>query len=164
MQIKKYQRWLLEIMILLMVFYAVRLWLLRDAISGEAPALSGITLQGQPFDLASSEQRPILVYFWASWCPVCKLQQDSIERIAQDYPVITVAIQSEDDKTMQQFMQSQQLSFAVINDQLGVLAGRYGVRGVPMAFIVDADNRIAFVESGFSTETGLRLRLWLAGL
>ena len=42
------------------------------------------------------------------------------------------------------------------------MARRYGVGGVPASFILDADGRIAFHERGYTTQWGLRLRLWLA--
>ena len=160
---KRYQRWLIEILVFILVFAAARLWMMRGTASGVAPQLQGYTLEGNYFDLYKDSRRPILVYFWASWCPVCKLQQDKINAIASDYPVITIAMQSEDNAAMKKFMLEQKLSFAVINDQPGVLANRYGIRGVPAAFIIDADNNIAFAESGYTTESGLRFRLWMAG-
>jgi len=52
----------------------------------------------------------------------------------------------------------------VLNDPDGVIATRWGVRAVPASFIVDGAGQIRFVEIGYTTGIGLRLRLWLAGL
>ena len=61
-------------------------------------------------------------------------------------------------------MQAEKLSFAVINDENGALSRSYNIRGVPVSFIVNKDNKIKFVEVGYTTELGLRSRLWWAGL
>jgi len=61
-------------------------------------------------------------------------------------------------------MQQEKLSFKVINDESGVLSQSYNIRGVPVSFIVNKENQIKFVEVGYTTELGLRLRLWWAGL
>jgi hypothetical protein len=52
----------------------------------------------------------------------------------------------------------------VIVDARGQLAKRFGVRSVPTTFVIDADSAIRHVEIGYTTERGLTLRMWLAGL
>jgi len=42
----------------------------RDMVSGAAPALQGVTLAGQPYKLPAHPDHPVLVHFWATWCPV----------------------------------------------------------------------------------------------
>ncbi|MCK5386592.1 MAG: redoxin family protein, partial [Gammaproteobacteria bacterium] len=98
------------------------------------------------------------------WCPVCKLEQSNIENIAKDHPVITIAMQSGDNKELSQFMRQEKLSFKVINDESGKLSRTYNIRGVPVSFVINKDNKIEFLEVGYTTELGLRLRLWWAGL
>lgn len=161
---KKVYRWLIELTLILIVLSAVRFWIQRDVVSGTAPNISHVMLDGQYFDLYQNKRSPILVNFWASWCPVCKLEQSNIENIAKDHPVITIAMQSGDNDELKQFMQEEKLSFKVINDDSGILSQTYKIRGVPVSFIVNKDNKIEFVEVGYTTELGLRLRLWWAGL
>lgn len=161
---KKVYRWLIELTLILIVLSAVRFWIQRDVVSGTAPNISHVMLDGQYFDLYQNKRSPILVHFWASWCPVCKLEQSNIENIAKDYPVITIAMQSGDNEELSQFMRQEKLSFKVINDESGNLSRSYNIRGVPVSLIVNKDNKIEFVEVGYTTELGLRLRLWWAGL
>lgn len=161
---KKYYRWLIEITLILIVISAVRFWMQRDLVSGVAPNISFATLSGQQFDLYQNKSRPILIHFWASWCPVCKLEQSNIENISKEYPVITIAMQSGNNEELKQFMKEEKLSFNVINDESGLLSQKYNIKGVPVSFIVNKDNEIKFVEVGYTTELGLRMRLWWAGL
>lgn len=161
---KRYYRWLAEFILILIIITAARLWMQRDIVSGTAPNVSAVTLTGQHFDLYQDKNRPILVHFWASWCPVCKLEQSNIQNMSQDYPVITIAMQSGNDDEVMQFMKEENLTFNVINDELGIISQRYNIRGVPVSFIVGKDNKISFVEVGYTTEPGLKLRMWWAGL
>ncbi len=66
-------------------------------------------------------------------------------------------------ETQEQFFRrAESVSFPVLNDPDGAIAAHWGVRGVPASFIVDGAGQIRFVEVGYTTEIGLRLRLWLA--
>lgn len=160
----KYYRWIAEITLILVIITSIRFWMQRDIVSGSAPNINTSTLSGLNFNLYQDKRRPILIHFWASWCPVCKLEQSSIESISKKYPVITVAMQSGDNNELKQFMQEEKLSFNVINDQSGKLSKTYRIKGVPVSFIVNKDNKIEFTEVGYTTELGLKIRLWWAGL
>jgi alkyl hydroperoxide reductase subunit AhpC len=71
-------------------------------------------------------------------------------------------MQSGEAEEVISYMQQEKLQFPVINDPDGIVAQRFGVRAVPSSFVIDENNNIMFRETGFTTETGLRLRLWLA--
>ena len=105
----------------------------------------------------------MLIHFWATWCPICKMEENSIASISKDYKVITVAMNSGTDKKVSAFLKQQGLTFPVVNDENGAIAERFGVRVVPTSFIIDSNGIIKFTEVGFTTELGLRARLWLAG-
>lgn len=160
----KYYRWVIELTLILIVLSIVRFWMQRDVISGVAPNISAFMLNGKSFDLYQYKTRPVLIHFWAEWCPVCKLEQSNIENIAKDYSVMTIAMQSGNDEELSQFMKDEKLSFKVINDQSGALSKLYNIKGVPVSFVINKDNKIEFVEVGYTTELGLRMRLWWAGL
>lgn len=153
----------LELLLFVVLIIGVRAWQQRDIVKGAAPALSGALLDGKPFVLAAKPEQPVLVHFWATWCPICKAEQGSIDSLARGNPnVITVAMQSGDSNVVQQYMREQGVSFPVLNDADNQISARWGVQAVPASFIVDRDGKIRHVEIGYTTETGLRLRLWLA--
>jgi thiol-disulfide isomerase/thioredoxin len=106
----------------------------------------------------------VLVHFWATWCPICRAEQDSIAAIVHDHPnMLTVAMQSGTPEEVSPHRQKQGVDFPVVNDQDGALARAWDVHAVPACLIVGPDGQIRFVETGYTTGVGIRLRLWLAG-
>lgn len=152
-----------QLLLILGVVAAVSWWRSAPLAHGDAPALNGqLLLTGESFDLAGLRGQPALVHFWATWCPVCGLGNGTINAIAEDYPVITVAMQSGSPADIVGYMTNEGLSFPVIPDPHGELASRWGVRGVPTSFVVDGHGRIRFATVGYTTGIGLRGRLWTA--
>ena len=155
--------WGAEVLLVVAVDYGVHLWQTRDAPSGPAPALAGPLLDGAAFDLSRERGRPVLVHFWASWCPVCGLQDGAVASVARRHRVVTVALQSGGAGEVRRHLREAGVEFPVILDPDGSLAARWGVRGVPTSFVIDGSGRIRFVEVGYTSGIGLRSRLWLAG-
>lgn len=155
-------RIVVQILLFLVIVLAVRAWTQRGMMSGSVQGLQGQLLEGGYYNLAAVNQRPVLIHFWATWCPICKLEQDTINTLSHDYRVITVAMQSGAAYDVQQYMIEHGLKFPVINDPDGDLASQFGVRAVPSSFIIGANDQIVFRETGYTTPVGLRLRLWIA--
>jgi thiol-disulfide isomerase/thioredoxin len=151
-----------ELLLFAVVYLAVRSWLQQDMADGLAPPIEAALVDGSSIDLQQYQGKPVLVYFWASWCTICKLEQGAINAIKKDWPVITIAMQSGNARDIDQYLKENGLDWPVIADPDGRLAQRYGVRGVPSSFILDKDGVIHFRESGYTTSYGLRLRLWAA--
>lgn len=160
---KKWRGYALNTLLLIIVVVGVRVWQQRDMVSGTAPTLQGFTLSGQVYQLGAHTGHPVLVHFWATWCPICRAEQGAIAAIAQDDPsVITIAMNSGKPEEVLKHMQEQDIAFPVLNDPDGTLSNAWGVHAVPASFIIAPDGQIRFVEVGYTTEIGLRLRLWLA--
>lgn len=153
----------IEVVVVLAIILGVRAWQQQGMVSGPAPVLAGVLLDGKEyFSLAALNGQPVLVHFWATWCPVCSAGQGSIEALAKEYPTITVAMQSGSAETVAAHLNKEGLSFPVLNDPDGTIAAQWGARAVPASFVVDGAGRIRFVEVGYTTGIGLRARLWLA--
>lgn len=159
----RYRRWLLEALVLAAVLSAVHLYQTRDAVDGPAPPLAGVDLDGAPRTLAEFRGRPVLVYFWATWCPVCRAEQGTVRAIAADHAVLSVALEDTAPATLRAYAEEHKLDFPVLRDADGGLAHRYGVRGVPAFFVIDGAGMIRSAAVGYTTGPGLRLRLWWAG-
>jgi thiol-disulfide isomerase/thioredoxin len=153
---------ILGILSLLLVLFVIHLWQTRDLIEGSPPALSGQTLQGEWFDLDEQTEWPLLIHFWASWCPVCRLESGGIDSLASDYPLVTVAMQSGSEGDVLRYLEQHRIQIPVINDPDGKLANAWQVRGVPISYILGSDGRIKFSTVGYTLPLTLRMRLWLA--
>ena len=149
-------KWLMEALFLLLVVFLIHLWQTRDAVQGLAPALNGQLLQGESFALDERGEKPLLVYFWATWCPVCSFTSDHVQSISEDHSVITVAMQSGDDKQITQHLTDNGHDFPVISDPNGEIARSWNVRAVPTLYFLDSENRIRHVSVGYAS----RLPLW----
>ena len=155
-------RWGIQIGIVLIVFLAVRAWMARDMAAGQAPEFEAQLLDGTPVTLANYADEPMLLHFWATWCPICRLEEGEIVRLSQSHPVLTVAMQSGAEEEVRDHLNERERELAVINDPQGALAARYNVRGVPSTFIIDPDGEILFRKQGYAPPLELRFRLWLA--
>ena len=161
---KRWVSWLIYIILFFIVMLGANGWKSRDALSGNLSEFNGELMDGTTFTLADYAGKPILFHFWATWCPICTLQKDTIQSISQDYPVISIASWSEGKTEVNTYMQENHLTFPVMLDNSGELAETFGLKGVPASFILNRHGEIKFVETGYSTEYGLRFRLWLSGL
>ncbi|MCP5141789.1 MAG: protein disulfide oxidoreductase [Gammaproteobacteria bacterium] len=157
-----WRRWLPEVILVIAILFAVNWWNTRNAARGPVPPLQAVTLSGAEFNVEQFRGKPAVIHFWASWCPICRAEQDAIDAVGEDHALITVAMQSGDDLTVQGYLDDNKLKFAVINDRKGELADRFGVTGVPTSFVLDRTGEIRFIERGYTTSWGLRFRLWLA--
>lgn len=144
------------------IVVAWRAWQTRDAPDGPAPDLSGPSVDGAVLSLARPPERPVLVHFWATWCQVCRAEQGTIDALADEHDVITVASQSGGPAQVAAYLAREGVAFPTIVDPAGALAHRWGVRAFPTTFVIGPDGTIRNVEVGYTTSLGLRARLWLA--
>jgi thiol-disulfide isomerase/thioredoxin len=119
------------------------------------------TTQGESVDVQTQHQ-PTLLYVWAEWCGYCRHTSPAIERLHRSgQRVVSVAMQSGTDDEVHAYMRKHGLTFPVINDPDGEISQTLGVGVTPTIAIV-SDGRMRLATSGWTSEYGLRLRLWLA--
>ncbi|MCC7310912.1 MAG: protein disulfide oxidoreductase, partial [Sulfuritalea sp.] len=96
---KRWQRRLLEAALILGVIFGAQYWQTRGLPEGAAPPLVGVLTDGSPVKVGAGDTAT-LVAFWATWCPVCKAEEDNIVAVAKEHRVIPVAMQSGDAATV----------------------------------------------------------------
>lgn len=161
-QPRRWWRWVLEIVLIIAVVLLLRAWISRDLAQGPAPAFEALLLDGTPVSLADYAERPMLLHFWATWCPICRLEEGEIVRLSRSHPVLTVAMQSGSAAEVLAHLNERERELAVINDPQGHLTQAFGVKAVPSTFIIDPDGQIVYRKQGYAPPLELRLRLWLA--
>lgn len=115
---------------------------------------------GELYDVNTT--KPLLIHFWATWCPTCKVEADTIEYLSKHFEVLSIAVKSGTDKELEDFMQERGYSFRVVNDSMGVYARKYLVSGFPTSFIYNKEQEHIFSDVGYTSLVGFYLRLWWA--
>ncbi|URL06954.1 protein disulfide oxidoreductase [Avibacterium sp. 21-595] len=122
-----------------------------------------ITLAGERIQLAKlSKEKPVLLYFWGSWCSICSLTSPSIASLAHDgVQVVSVALKSGNDQAIQDYLQQHQYNFLTVNDPQGTLSSQWQIQVTPSIIIIK-NGKIVHTTTGLSSPWGLKLRLWLS--
>lgn len=135
-------------------------------IGDPAPALEIETwIKGQPVDLAKDKGKTIYVIeFWATWCPPCVQSiphLTAVQKHYQDKNVVIVSISDEPVNVVKSFtdQQGERIGYTVATDRAGKTHAAYmlasGQMGIPTAFIVTADRKIAWIGSPFAIDSVL---------
>ncbi|RYV02224.1 protein disulfide oxidoreductase [Shewanella sp. OPT22] len=151
-----------DLAIFIVLLTAVSLFIQRNMASGQAPQINAISITGKSISLKSPSAKPTLIYFWGTWCGYCRFTSPMVEKISQDYPVISIALSSGTNDEINEYLKEHDLTFNALNDGNGYYSHQWGVSGVPSIFIIDTEGKIAATTQGPTTSWGLRFRLWLA--
>jgi len=116
-------------------------------------------LDGSVFSTKAIEGKPIIIHLWATWCPTCKIEAANIQSVSEKYTVLTIAVQSGDDRKVEAYMKENGLDFKVLNDIDGAWAKKFKVEVFPTTFIYDGKGELKFTEVGYTTTAGLLTRL-----
>lgn len=117
-----------------------------------APALQAKDLAGRSHVLADYRGQVVLLNFWASWCPPCRREMPSMERLRLKMagrPLAILALDSvEPVEDVQGFLDTMKLGFPILLDPAGENTRRWKVYALPTTFLLDAKGRIRHVLKG----------------
>ncbi|MFT7879031.1 MAG: protein disulfide oxidoreductase [Sulfurimonas sp.] len=150
------------------VIFAVMLFVISNVLSYlRSPELQSDTLpriearliDGSTFRSKEMEGKPLVVHFWATWCPTCKAEAANIEAISEEYEVVSIAVKSGPDEVLKRYMREKGYRFRVVNDAEGKWAEVFHIEAFPTTFIFDSTGKLRFTEVGYTTTLGLKGRL-----
>ncbi|CAB1063033.1 Thiol:disulfide oxidoreductase related to ResA [Olavius sp. associated proteobacterium Delta 1] len=98
-------------------------------------------LNGNVVHLEDYRGKVIFLNFWTTWCPPCRIEMPSMEKLYikfknNDFIILAVDMQ-EDSETVRKFKAKFKLSFPILLDEEGVVASYYGVTGIPATYFID---------------------------
>ncbi len=115
------------------------------AVGHPAPDIALNDAAGKSFTLASLRGKPVVLNFWATWCPPCRSEAPELQRAAQRYAgqVALVGVdQGEPAATVLAYTAQQGLTYPAPLDQNGRASLAYGVHALPTTFFIDRDGII----------------------
>lgn len=158
------------LVLMLAVFFGVQAWQTRGVAQGPLPDLTFILIERdgsqQTSTLAAWRERhagqTVALYLWAEWCPVCKLQQPNVTALTANVPLLSIAMQSGPTQAVARLLAQRQLPWATAVDPRGELSQALGFASVPAFVVIDAQGRLRTPTVGYTSELGMRWRLWWA--
>ena len=165
---RKHAVWIVEIFLVIAMFIAVSAWQARNLLDTDqqaAPDLIAQTLQGRPFDLALTGDKPTLIYFFAPWCHICAASSDNVRRLRRmrgegNLQIVTVALDWESVDDIREYADRHKLNVPVIIGDARI-ATDWQVFGFPTYYVLDSQHRVVRRDFGYSTQLGLWWRTWL---
>ena len=118
-------------------------------VGDRAPALSVKKwVVNRPVTARAARGKVLVVEFWATWCPPCRTSIPHLNKLHEKYgdkQVVICGITSESPAKVQEFIKSTPMKYHVGIDS-GKTGAVYmkGVRGIPHAFVVDREGKVAW--------------------
>ncbi|WP_455217038.1 peroxiredoxin family protein [Kaarinaea lacus] len=119
-------------------------------VSEEVPAPDFVLkdINGDVHHLSGYRGKVLIVNFWATWCPPCRFELPSMERLWQkthDQGVAMLAINlGEDEDTIFTFTSDYPVSFPLLLDRDSSVTREFSVLGIPTSFIIDTQGNIRY--------------------
>lgn len=113
----------------------------KSMLGQQLPKLSLNYLKDTP-DVAG---KPLIVEFWATWCPPCRESIPHLNEIYKKYKdqgLIIVGISSEKKSVVTDFLKKMPMDYFPALDSGGALGKSFGVTGIPHAVLVDKSGKI----------------------
>lgn len=99
-------------------------------------------------------KKPVMLVFWASWCPNCKIEAPKINQLVEKYrdqgmEFIGVNIAFNDSiKRARSFVKKTEMAYPTVFDADNAITQKYMVRGVPTILVADSNGIVQFRNYG----------------
>lgn len=130
-----------------------------------APDFTVTDAEGNEVKLSDFIGKPVVLNFWASWCPPCKSEMPHFEAAYKDHEDIQfmmVNTTSGDTKSdAEKLIEEEGYTFPVFYDITGNAANTYGTSSLPMTFFIDKEGNLVTYAVGMlsaeNLETGIEM-------
>ena len=140
----------------------------EDDGNAAAPRFSARTLNGERYTNQSLAGHPVLIQFWATWCPRCRADQPAVDAIARDFAdkgLVVLAVDvGESKRTVKSYLDRSPRQCKIVLNEDTNLAAVFGARVVPLYVLIGQDGKVAVTHAGQSGEATLRSFIRRVGL
>ncbi len=145
---------------------AILLFILVPCAAQAAPSAPDFTLKdldGKSVTLSSHRgKRPVLLMFWATWCPYCRRQVPNMVSLRKKYTEEKLAIYGvnirEDRSKAASYAEANKINYPLLLDHDSAAADLYGAAGIPLFVLVSTDGNIAMTDHTVSLRTVKKIR------
>ncbi len=121
-------------------------WEIDELIGKPAPDFILKSVNGKETSLASFRGRIILLNFWATWCPPCKAEMPSMNKLYNLFKgrgLVVIAVSTDNSvKKVEKFLHKNPVDFVVLSDPAIKTSRKYKVFSLPTSFLIDKDGMI----------------------
>jgi len=133
----------------------------KNEARAQSPKPSGFSLydlNGNLVNLSDFKGRPVILFFWATWCPYCR---EKFPQLAQEYPnmksknIVFLAVDIGEQKSrVESYFKSKniQIEFPVLLDQNSKVASGYNIVGIPTFIVIGSQGQILFSGNSFPSD------------
>jgi cytochrome c biogenesis protein CcmG, thiol:disulfide interchange protein DsbE len=126
-----------------------------------APAFTLATLDGDSISLDSLRGQVVLVNFWASWCPPCRIEMPGFERVYrarrdEGFVILGIATDPHARAAIEAFIAEHDITYPILLASPQVVRAYGGVKALPESFLVDRDGIVRHRVVGYFAEPALR--------
>jgi len=120
------------------------------------PSFSLVTLDGRTVSTAELRGKPVVLNFWASWCPSCVDEHaallDASQRYGTSVQIVGVLYQDTPDGARTFEARYGEPRWPTLLDPNGSLAIDFGVSGPPESYVIDANGIVRYKQFGPLTQ------------
>ncbi len=128
-------------------------------LGAEAPRVEMASFDGGTVNLAQFEGKPLVMNFWASWCPQCVAEMPDFERVFQDLKgdVQFLGVNQSDNRSSAEDLALETgVTYPLAADPNGEVFTAFRGAGMPTTVFIDGDGRVVDVVTGQLSAEQLR--------
>ncbi len=113
----------------------------------QAPNFSLLNLQGDLVSLSDYKGKVVLVNFFATYCPPCRLEMTDFVELQKEYGpkgfiILAISVDQNPQIVLPRFIRAMKLNFPVLIATSKVIKDYGNIYGLPVTFVIDKDQRI----------------------